>query len=53
MTITDVAAHCKISWHQVRRIDKIELAKKFSKTPTADLEIACIDEISIKNIITI
>jgi len=48
MTITDVAAHCKISWHQVRRIDKIELTKKYSKVSMDDLKIVCIDEISIK-----
>lgn len=48
MTITDAAKYSKLSWHQVRRIDKKELSKKYSNIPTTDLKIMCIDEISIK-----
>ena len=48
MTVTDVAAHTQLSWDQVRRIDKIELKKRYSEMPTKGLSILCIDEISVK-----
>ena len=48
MTITDVAEHTGLSWDQVRRIDKIQLKKRFSNLSLKKVTILCIDEISIK-----
>ena len=48
MTVTDVAEHAGLSWDQVKHIDKKELKKHYSKIPTRNLNILCIDEISMK-----
>jgi len=48
MTIKGVADHCKLSWHQIKRIDKTELVRRFSKVSLNKVSILCIDEISIK-----
>lgn len=48
MTVTDVAEHTGLSWDRVKRIDKKELEKKYSKIPKEKLHILCIDEISMK-----
>ena len=48
MTVKDVAEHCKLSWHQIRRIDKLELRRRFSNITLDRTSILCVDEISIK-----
>ena len=48
MTVTDVAEHTGLSWDQVKRIDKKELEKHYSKLPKGNFSILCIDEISMK-----
>jgi transposase len=48
MTILDVANHTGLSWDQIRLIDKRMLRKQYPGTIPDDLEILCIDEISIK-----
>jgi transposase len=48
MSIIDVSDHTGLSWDQVRRIDKRILNDEFKNPIPEDLEILCIDEISIK-----
>jgi transposase len=48
MTLTDVANHLHLSWHQVKQIDKSELKKRYPKPNLDQLSILCIDEFSIK-----
>ena len=48
MTLTDVANHLHLSWHQVKLIDKSELKKRYPKPNLDQLSILCIDEFSIK-----
>ena len=48
MTIKDVAEHCKLSWHQIKRIDKTELVRRFSKISLNKVSVLSVDEISIK-----
>jgi transposase len=48
MSIIDVSTHTGLSWDQIRRIDKRILKDEFENPIPEDLEILCIDEISIK-----
>lgn len=48
MTIFDVSIHTGLSWDQIRHIDKQALKDQFKDPIPEDLEILCIDEISIK-----
>lgn len=48
MTIKDVAEFCGLHWHQVKRIDRTELSRRFAKVPLRKVSILCVDEISIK-----
>ena len=48
MTVLDVARHTGLSWDQVRKIDKKELKKRYSRIKLKNLRILCIDEISLK-----
>jgi len=48
MTIFDVSVHTGLSWDQIRHIDKQALKDQFRDPIPEDLEILCIDEISIK-----
>lgn len=48
MTLTDVAELLKLSWDQVKNIDKSELKKHYDNINTKELTILCVDEISVK-----
>jgi transposase len=48
MSIVDVSKHTGLSWDQIRRIDKRALEDQFNKPVPEDIEILCVDEISIK-----
>jgi transposase len=48
MSIYDVATHTGLSWDQVRHIDRKHLAARFSEQTITNIDILCIDEISIK-----
>jgi transposase len=48
MSIIDVSDHTGLSWDQIRRIDKHTLENQFRNPIPENLEILCIDEISIK-----
>jgi transposase len=48
MSILDVSSHTGLSWDQVRRIDKRKLKSRFGKIQTHNLDILCVDEISLK-----
>lgn len=48
MSISDVADHTGLSWDQVRHNDGKHLAARFKDQVLENLEILCIDEISIK-----
>lgn len=48
MTILDVSSHTGLSWDQIRHIDKQALKNRFNDPIPEDLEILCVDEISIK-----
>ena len=48
MSILDVSNHTGLSWDQIRRIDKQTLKDQFKNPIPENLEILCVDEISIK-----
>lgn len=48
MTIQDVAFHTGLSWDQVRLIDKQNLKKKYKNQIPDNLQILCVDEISVR-----
>ena len=48
MTISAVSRHTGLGWDQIKRIDKAELKKKYDRVSFQDVDILCIDEISIK-----
>ena len=48
MSIIDVSKHTGLTWDQIRRIDRRTLEDQFKNPIPEDLEILCIDEISIK-----
>ena len=48
MSIIDVSKHTGLTWDQIRRIDKRTLEDQFKNPIPEDLEIICVDEISIK-----
>jgi len=48
MSILDVSSHTGLSWDQIRHLDKQTLKDRFKDPIPEDLEILCIDEISIK-----
>ncbi len=48
MTIRDVAQHVKLSWYQVKEIDKAHLEAHYENVPIDMLRILSVDEIAIK-----
>ena len=48
LTVKDVADFTKLSWDQVKQIDKKSLKRDHSKNLTKHLSILCVDEISLK-----
>lgn len=48
MTVSAVSRHTGLSWDQVKRIDKLQLSKKFNKISFENVEVLCVDEISVK-----
>lgn len=48
MTVEDVAQHHKMSWDQVKQIDKAELRKRYEKRSLEGLRILGVDEISLR-----
>ena len=47
MTVNDAANHVKLSWDQVKLIDKLELKKRHKEPNLKDVKFICMDEISI------
>jgi transposase len=48
MTVEDVARYFKMSWDQIKQIDKSELQKRHQKRSLDDVRILGIDEISLR-----
>ena len=48
MTVQDVAQHVKLSWYQVKEIDKAHLQAHYENIPIDILRILSVDEIAIK-----
>jgi len=48
MPLTQVAAQVHLSWDQVVRIDRLQLAQRFGEYTPTNLRLLCLDEISLK-----